>query len=233
MHLLLTDRTACPRCGPAFGLILLADHLDNRRVREGVLGCSNCRERYPIRDGVADLRPPPRLPLPEPESSTPLPRPESSTPGKPADVADPRARAAADAADPRALTAAAVSGVGPGGGKVLVMGAAASLSGAMADVVPEGVEVVTAQPGWPVLPCAPGVSPTIVGSRLPFFDATFAGVVLLGSDAGTEALREAARVLLRGHRVVLLEPPIDAQARLGAVGLLRFVHGEGVAAAGR
>lgn len=213
MHLLLTDRTACPRCGPAFGLILLADHLDNRRVREGVLGCSNCRERYPIRDGVADLRPPPRLPLPPPESSTPV---------EPADVAD-----------ARALKAAAVSGVGPGGGKVLVMGAAASLSGAMADVVPEGVEVVTAQPGWPVLPCAPGVSPTIVGSRLPFFDATFAGVVLLGSDAGTEALREAARVLLRGHRVVLLEPPIDAQARLGAVGLLRFVHGEGVAAAGR
>ena len=213
MHLLLTDRTACPRCGPAFGLILLADHLDNRRVREGVLGCSNCRERYPIRDGVADLRPPPRLPLPPPESSTPV---------EPADVAD-----------ARALKAAAVSGVGPGGGKLLVMGAAAYLSGAMADVVPEGVEVVTAQPGWPVLPCAPGVSPTIVGSRLPFFDATFAGVVLMGSDAGTEALREAARVLLRGHRVVLLEPPIDAQARLGAVGLLRFVHGEGVAAAGR
>jgi hypothetical protein len=136
-------------------------------------------------------------------------------------------------ADTRALTAAAASGVGPAGGKLLLVGDASALADAMASVVPDGVEVVTAQPRWPARPVAPGVSHTVVGPTLPFFDATFAGVVLLGSEATPEALREAARLCLRGHRVVLLEPPADAQARLGASGLLRFVHGEGVAAAGR
>ena len=60
MHLLLTDRLTCPRCGPEFGLVLLADRLEDRRVLEGALGCPNCRDRYPVRDGFGDLRPPPR-----------------------------------------------------------------------------------------------------------------------------------------------------------------------------
>ena len=30
MQLLLTDRLSCPRCGPGFGLILLADRLADR-----------------------------------------------------------------------------------------------------------------------------------------------------------------------------------------------------------
>ena len=126
-----------------------------------------------------------------------------------------------------------MSGVGPAGGRLLLWGSASSLAHAMAGVVPEGVEVVTAQAAWPVLPSLPGVSATVVGPSLPVFDATFAGVVLFGPDATAAALRETARVLLRGHRAVLLQPPTDAQARLGAAGLLHFVHGDGVAAAGR
>lgn len=59
MHILLTDILTCPRCGPAFGLILLADRAEERRVLEGVLGCSNCREKYPVREGVADFGAPP------------------------------------------------------------------------------------------------------------------------------------------------------------------------------
>jgi uncharacterized protein YbaR (Trm112 family) len=59
MHILLTDILTCPRCGPAFGLILLADRAEERRVMEGVLGCSNCREKYPIRDGIVDFGAPP------------------------------------------------------------------------------------------------------------------------------------------------------------------------------
>ena len=57
MHILVTDRLACSRCGPAFGLVLLADRLENRRVLSGHLGCANCRERYPIIEGFGDLRP--------------------------------------------------------------------------------------------------------------------------------------------------------------------------------
>lgn len=55
MHILLTDILTCPRCGPGFGLILLADRAEQRRVFAGVLGCSNCREKYPIREGVVDF----------------------------------------------------------------------------------------------------------------------------------------------------------------------------------
>jgi len=56
MNLVLTDVLACPRCGPPFGLILLADSMRERRVLEGVLGCPNCYGRYPVRGGLADLR---------------------------------------------------------------------------------------------------------------------------------------------------------------------------------
>ena len=55
MHILLTDLLTCPRCGPAFGLILLADRIADRRVLDGLLGCANCREKYPIAGGFADL----------------------------------------------------------------------------------------------------------------------------------------------------------------------------------
>lgn len=56
MHILLTDVVTCPRCGPEFGLIVLADTMEDRHVVEGRLGCANCREAYPISGGVADLR---------------------------------------------------------------------------------------------------------------------------------------------------------------------------------
>ena len=55
MHILLTDLLTCPRCGPAFGLILLADRIADRRVLDGLLGCANCREKYSITGGFADL----------------------------------------------------------------------------------------------------------------------------------------------------------------------------------
>src|SRR3954451_16175772 len=56
MHILLTDLLACPRCGPEFGLVLLADRVEDRRVLEGRLGCPNCREQYPVVHGALDAR---------------------------------------------------------------------------------------------------------------------------------------------------------------------------------
>ncbi len=64
MHLLLTDRLTCPRCGPTFGLILLANRLKERYVYDGLLGCSNCRDSFLIEQGFGDLRAPPRSGLP-------------------------------------------------------------------------------------------------------------------------------------------------------------------------
>jgi uncharacterized protein YbaR (Trm112 family) len=55
MYILLTDILTCPRCGPDYGLILLADHIADRRVLAGTLGCPNCRERYAIIEGFGEL----------------------------------------------------------------------------------------------------------------------------------------------------------------------------------
>ncbi len=52
----LTDLLSCPRCGTAHGLVLLVQDVNERRVRNGWLGCPNCRHDYPVSDGVADLR---------------------------------------------------------------------------------------------------------------------------------------------------------------------------------
>ena len=54
MYILLTDALTCPRCGPEFGLLVLADRMEERRVIEGRLGCANCRSAFPIRDAAAD-----------------------------------------------------------------------------------------------------------------------------------------------------------------------------------
>jgi uncharacterized protein YbaR (Trm112 family) len=55
MHLSLSDLLTCPRCGPDHGLVLMPEAVRDRRVETGVLGCPNCRERYAIRGGVAEL----------------------------------------------------------------------------------------------------------------------------------------------------------------------------------
>lgn len=61
MHILLTDVLTCPRCGPQYGLILLADMVRERRVYDGTLGCPNCREKYSVEGGGAALGAPPFL----------------------------------------------------------------------------------------------------------------------------------------------------------------------------
>jgi len=58
LHLLLVDQMTCPRCGPEFGLILLANEMEERKVMDGYLGCSNCRNQFPVANGMADLRSP-------------------------------------------------------------------------------------------------------------------------------------------------------------------------------
>lgn len=211
MHLLLTDRLACPRCGPAFGLILLADRMADRRVDAGALGCANCRERYPIRGGVADLRPPPR-------SEPPI--------GPATDPAD-------DDPELGVPVAAAMGAADAPRGHVLLLGRAAGIAAAVAAVLPDDVEVVEATPWMPRPSPAVHTTRLLAGEALPFFDATFAGVAVHGSEADAPRLREAARVLARGHRVVVVDPPDDAQARLGGAGLTRFARGGRVVAGGR
>lgn len=115
MHVALTDVLTCPRCGPGHGLILLPDEVRDRRVVSGFLGCASCRERYPIRDAVAELG-----------------------------AGEPVAAGDAHGGDPeRAIRLAALLGLADVKGVVVLLGPAAAHAAELADLA-EGVEVVAA-----------------------------------------------------------------------------------------
>lgn len=194
MHILLTDLLACPRCGPEFGLILRGDRIEERRVLQGLLGCPNCREGYPVEDGFADLRAPPRNPLP------PVMEP-------PAAVED----------EEEVLRIAALLGVKEGPGYLVLVGPSARAAPALADML-ERIEVVTVAPDLRVWDEAPGVSRMAGGPSLPFFSRRIRGVLLDG-DAGAPYVDEALRVVGPGARVAVLRPEQDVRARLMEAGL--------------
>lgn len=193
MHLLLTDRLACPRCGPAFGLILLADRMEERRVLEGALGCPNCRERYPVRGGAADLRPAPRGPAAVAPAS----------PGEP------------DAGETMRL--AAMLGITEGPAHVLAAGEALHHALALARLVPE-LEVLVVDPPGIAWDEAPGVTRMHVGATLPLQSRSLRGVVL-GGEAVDHLLDEGIRVLGSGGRLVVLGRPEGVGRRLVDAGL--------------
>jgi len=212
MHIVATDLLTCPRCGPSFGLILLADRVRERRVLTGTLGCSNCRERWPVTGGLARLR---TGGAPWAEGA-----PEDA-PARPPWDARPRVRADGSAhaggADADAGgTWAALMGVTEGPAIVLMAGAAVAAAGAVADLV-ERLEVLAVGPGVVELPERDGVSRLEAGARLPLATGKFAGATLTG-PAADAWLEEGARVLRPTGRLVLSPVPVDADARLAAAG---------------
>ena len=176
MHILLTDRLTCPRCGPEFGLILLSDRMEERRVLEGSLGCPNCRDRFPIRAGCGDLRPPPRGDL---AGSKRMDQPTSPSP----------------------VEIAALLGVTEGPGNLCLLGDMAGHAQAVADLVP-GVEVVAITRGLQNEGDSDGVSRLVVGSPLPFQTRSLRGVALFAAE-GPGRAGEITRVVARFGRVVV------------------------------
>ena len=213
MHLLLTDRATCPRCGPAFGLILLAERVVDRRILEGHLGCPNCREHYPVGRGFGDLRPPVdrRARADEPPGTA---KP-TGAPDPPAAAPDPDPAVTHDVEG--ALRLAALLGVERGPGFLLVMGPSARLAGRVAAMV-EGIEVVAVGPGVQALDEDSGVSRMAFGQGVPFYDGSFQGVALQGEWI-SPYLAEALRVLRTGARIVLLDPSEEDRTRLEKAGL--------------
>jgi uncharacterized protein YbaR (Trm112 family) len=214
MHLLLTDRLSCPRCGPEFGLILLAHEVRDRRILSGDFGCANCRETYPVEDGFGDLRAPPRAPLAEllEEKGVSSPDPPGGSPS--------------GRGDEEALRLAALMGVTQGPGTLLLEGPAASHAGAVAGRV-GGVEVVALSPALRWDPEAEGVSRMVAGPGLPFFSASLRAVLLSGR-AEDRTLDESARVLIPGGRVVVLDAPPGTGGRLEGAGIRIVLEQEGV-----
>jgi hypothetical protein len=201
MHLLLTDHLICARCGPGFGLILLADRLEDRRVIEGVLGCSNCRERYPVAGGFGELAPSPR----------------TTEEGSYLDRAD----------DPHgALQLAALLGVREGPGFLFLSGSAVRHADRLAAMI-EGIEVVAAHPALRGDEESSGVTRLGVGATLPFRSGSLRGVAMEGAS-GAGRIEEGIRVLGVGSRLVLRGPDQGARERMDAAGLELVLEAEGV-----
>lgn len=193
MHIVLTDLLTCPRCGPEFGLILLANRIEHRRVLEGALGCANCRERYPIEGGFADLRLPPAPPLPGPAAA-----PE---------------RGGRD----EAFRLAALMGVAEGPGYSLIVGSDARLAPGVAALI-QNLEVVAVDEALACWDEEPGISRLATSPRLPFRGRSMRAVALTGGSAEA-LLEEGIRVLGPHGRLVLAEAPEGVEERLSRAGL--------------
>jgi hypothetical protein len=206
VYLLLTDRLTCPRCGPGFGLILLADALEDRVVLQGSLGCHNCRDAFPIAHGFGDLRAPPRGALGD------------GLVGSPGPAADPtEGRLEAE-------RQVALLGIVGGPGTLALVGGPARWASEVSSALPE-VHVVAIDADLRLWPEAPGVSRLVCAPGLPFADASLRGVVVDGRLGGGW-LREAARAVVPRGRVVVEGATAGAGATLEQVGL-RVVAQEG------
>jgi len=209
MHIALTDRLSCPRCGPEFGLILLAEEVRAQRVFTGELGCSNCRERYPVRRGFADFRIPPE----------PSPSPDDEDGGR--NPPDPE----------ESVRLGALLGVTEGPGTILISGEAAWHARNLASLI-GGIEVVGMDASLAAEEESEGFSRIAAGRRLPFFTGTFLGV-LASQDVDEDPLAEMARVLAPGGRLVILDPEPDAVHRVTALDLQLLLEEKGVLVARR
>lgn len=208
MDLLLTDRLTCPRCGPSFGLILLASRLEDRVVYQGRLGCPNCRDAFPIEDGFADLRAPPR--------------------GVPSEglVGTPPVDGSADAERLVALL-----GVLGGPGTVALVGGPARHGESVAALC-EGVHLVGVDPDLRLWPEKPGVSRLMAAPGMPFFGSSLRAVAVDGR-LGARWLEEAARVVVPKGRVVVVRAPDDTEDVVRAAGLTVLASEAGTVVAAR
>ena len=208
MHLLLTDRLTCPRCGPEFGLILLAHELVDRVVKEGVLGCPNCRDGFPIEAGFGDLRAPPRRGL------------EPGLAG---------AFGSHDAVEAERI--AALIGVARGPGTVALLGGLAGYGAAISRLT-EDLQIVGIDADLSVWPADRSWSRIVSRPGMPFFSRTLRGVALDGR-LGRPWIDEAARVVAPMSRVVVTFASPETCAWLEETGLKVMVAEEKTVVAAR
>jgi len=176
--------------------------VEDHRVWSGVLGCSNCRERYPVTSGVADLRSPPRAPLAVAAEPKPSSREE-------------------------AVRLAAFLGVTEGPPWVMLAGNRTGPAGHLAALV-DGLEVVTVASGLVAGEPLAGVSSVVAHlDSIPFRNATFRGVALDPGD-DRDALDEAIRVLAWGGRLVAHEAGEGLRIAVVVRGLEVLAHEDGV-----
>ncbi len=193
MHILVTDVLTCPRCGPGFGLILLATRMQERRVLDGELGCSNCRQRYPIRGGFADLTAPGGTRAGSEEDASQSPSVGDKETG---------------------VRLAALLGLDEPRGMALLAGGLACFAPAVAAAGGD-VETIAVDPGLALWSEAAGVSRIGAEAGLPLANRSLRAVAV----SGDVDLSEAARVVRPLGRLVVEGASPDVVRRLPELGL--------------
>lgn len=241
----LSDLLTCPRCGPGYGLVLLPYEASDRRVRTGVLGCANCRERYPVEEGVADLRVP-RAGAggsgggPDEEFAVEPGRPdraggadetggadEADGAGAAGEPAGESAAAGTEAGSDPVVRLAALMDLAQATGTVVLAGPGTRHAASLSALV-EGVEVVAVLEGSSPPPVA-GVTWIRVTDVLPFQSSSLRAVALTGRRGSL--LEEAARVVGGSGRLVLDPAPEAVRARLQRAGFSVLAAEAGVVVA--
>ncbi len=174
MFIELAEMLRCPEPHEESFCVVLPDEMAGRTILRGVIGCPVCRKEFPIRGGVAELGPAPST------------GPESELTG--------------DLPEPQAI--AALLGLGGPGGYVLLIGAATGLAAGLAAWL-AGIHFVGINPsgGRSVSP----VLSVLVCDRMVPLRSSMARGVVVGPDLVSDFwIGEAARVVLRGLRVVVL-----------------------------
>jgi uncharacterized protein YbaR (Trm112 family) len=190
----LTEILRCPRDHEESFVVCVAHRTEGRQVTSGVVGCPVCLAEFPIRDGELDF--------------------SASEPGE----AEPVAPQGAVALTAEAL-ATFLDLRGPGGYLALV-GGAARLAPALVALLPGVHHVVVNAP--PDTARSPDCSYVSCTGRIPVRAAQVRAVVLGADCAGAPWPAEAARVLLRGLRVVIEDE------RASPDGISELARGAGV-----
>jgi len=240
MHIQLTDILTCPVCGPQHGLILRADRIVERRVRDGALGCPHCRRQYEIRGSAAFLvadetasggpRQAEYARQPVARDAQPVTGDRQSETAQPAHAtaqAGEQPLQRPESSDPEgAMRIAALLGLGQDvtrpSGFVALVGDAAVRAAAVATLL-EGQELVAVDRQAAGLRDSDRVSRITTVDSLPFYDAKLRAI-WLGGDATDALLEEATRALHPTGRLVLEPAPPDAHERLAARGLHVLAH---------
>lgn len=235
MDIALSDLLTCPRCGPQHGLILLPEEVRDRRVLGGVLGCANCRERYRIEGGTADLAPG----AGEQEGSGEHEAGEHEGSGGSA-----RGSGEPDGAEGDSVLGvageaevgvrlAALLGLTEGGGTVVLAGHGGRVARAAEALLEVGVDVAVVVVGEALEASGTGggISRLRAAGGVPLRDRSARGVALTGSWSAR--VEEGSRLVTSGGRLVLDPSPSDGRSRVEAVGLRVLLEEGSVLVAGR
>jgi hypothetical protein len=185
---------------------VLSDRMEDRHVREGSLGCANCRSVYPIRNGEADLRY--------------------------AGCEELVYSQAAHADPDRAVRVAALLGVTRPNTTILLLERNGATAAGVAPVIPD-VHVVAGsgdEPSEAEYPPLGILSRVRLGGSLPFRGGSLAGLAAVGVDVG-KLLPEVRRVLRPDGRMVAEGGTEDLAAKLRDEGFEVHLEQDGVVVA--